>query len=412
MEADRYVDAGLAIVPRLTEGPERHSRELALLVARANALLLLKGYSAPETVAALTEAKRLLDAGVGTDLQRFSILYGLCIGNIFAAQMPPARALALQFVEVADQQDDTMYRMVGYRLLGLTQLFSGKNREGLESLQQAERFRDPVRQKLLSHRFGLDPGFAIDYCKIMALMFLGLPDRAAHVRERLLAELPSHGHANTVAVCTLHTIAWPELAFGDLEAAERHFAELLLYCAEKKLEYWRLHVDAWHACARATRAPTKENIAALRNAIEAQRESGARITESFFMSQLAEALLRVGDVPGAEAALQETFAFVEQSGETFWLADSYRVQGRIALCKHEPDRAQAEACFLQAVDVARGQQARLLELRAATSMARLWFDQGKRDEARDLLAPVYNWFTEGFDTLDLKEAKALLKELA
>jgi predicted ATPase len=162
----------------------------------------------------------------------------------------------------------------------------------------------------------------------------------------------------------------------------------------------------------STLAPTKENIAALRNAIEAQRESGARITESFFMSQLAEALLRVGDVPGAEAALQETFAFVEQSGETFWLADSYRVQGRIALCKHEPDRAQAEACFLQAVDVARGQQARLLELRAATSMARLWFDQGKRDEARDLLAPVYNWFTEGFDTLDLKEAKALLKELA
>ena len=110
----------------------------------------LQGYNAPETVAALTAAKRLVDAGVGTDLQRFSVLYGLCFASYVAARMEPALALAREIVEVAERRDDTIYQLVGHRLVGMIQVWMGQNGEGVESLQQCERYSDPVRQKQLS----------------------------------------------------------------------------------------------------------------------------------------------------------------------------------------------------------------------------------------------------------------------
>ena len=150
----------------------------------------------------MTEAKRLLDAGVGSDLQRFSVLFGLCSANHWAARLEPALALARQIVEVANRQDDTTYLIIGYLRLGIMSLFTGQNREALESLQHAEQYRDPVRQRLLSYRFGVDPGLAVLCWTAYALRFLGLPDRAARVRERVLTELATHGHAQTVATLT------------------------------------------------------------------------------------------------------------------------------------------------------------------------------------------------------------------
>jgi predicted ATPase len=171
-------------------------------------------------------------------------------------------------------------------------------------------------------------------------------------------------------------VTWPEFLFGELEACERHSAELIAYCAEKKAETVRLLSAVHYACARAMREASKENISAVRAAIDAQHRSGASISDSITTCHLAEALLMAGDVTGAEAVLQEAFAFVDQSGERLWLSDLHRVDGRIALKEREPDRARAEACFLKAIEIARSQDARLLELRAATDLARLWRDAG------------------------------------
>jgi hypothetical protein len=411
-EADRYVEAGLALIPRLTDEPARQSLELALQIARANALHPLKGQAAPETVEALTVAKRLLDASVGTDLQRFSVLSGLCLARYAAAQMEPALALARQIVENANRQADTTYRLVGYRLLGAVQVWTGQHREALKSLQQAEGYHDPARQKLLSYRFGTDPGLAILNFKIWALMLLGFPDQAARVREQVRAELPSHGHANTVATCKLFAEVFPELLYGDIEACERHSAELVAYCTEKKVDQIRRSAAIHLACARARREPTQENVAAIRPAINAaHRWSGARLFDSVFLSHLAEALLTVGDLTGAKAALQEAFAFVEQSGERFWLADLHRLDGQIALKRPEPDRARAEARFLQAIEIARRQEARMLELRAATDVARLWRDAGSRDDPRALLEPILAAIEGGETTRDVRNARALIATL-
>ena len=203
-EADRYVEIGLGLIPRLTDGRDRHSLELALLIARANALRPFKGFNNAETVAALTAAQRLLNSGVGTDLQRFSVLHGLCSAKHVGAQIEPALALARQMVEVAERQDDTTFRLVGNRLLGAIQLLIGQNREALETLQQAERYRDSGGQKLPNYRFGIDPGLNVLLYKIWALTFLGLPDQAARVREQLLAELP--GQATCAHGCVVRLL--------------------------------------------------------------------------------------------------------------------------------------------------------------------------------------------------------------
>ena len=411
LEADRYIDAGLGLIPRLPDGPDRQSLELALLIARANAQVPLKGYPAAKTVEAYIEAKRLLDAGVGTDLQRFSVLIGLCLNDVVAAHFNSALALAHQIVDIADRQADTSLRLAGYRVLATTQFFMGENRKALESAQLAEQYRDAGWQKLLSYRFVTDPGLTVLCYEIWALCLLGLHNQAAGVTERVQSELVGHGHAPTVAQCRLFTVVWPELFFGNLEDCERHSAELVAYCIQEKVESFRLWGALFHACAGATRAATPENIKVIRATIDEYHRSGARLFESAYISYLAEALLKAGDVTGAKAALQQAFAFVESSGECFWLAELHRLDGRIALKQPDPDPARTEACFLKAVDVARSQEAHMLELRAATDLARLWRDTGSPNDPCVLLEPILAAIEGGETTKDVRDARALFAEI-
>jgi class 3 adenylate cyclase len=410
-EARPYADAGLALIPRLTDGANRQSLQLALQLARANAIVPLKGFTGAETVAALTEAKRLLDSGAGTDLQRFSVLYALWASSLFAARIEPALALARQFVEVAERNDDTTYRLVGYRIIGVMQTSTGQNREALDSLQRAEQYRDPNRPKLFTYRFGTDPDLNVLFGKLWPLVFLGLHDRAARVAEQLQAELSNHKHAATVAVCNFF-VQWLELLSRDFEACERHSAELVAYCAEKKVEQWRLLAATCHAFARAALQPTGENIAAVRAALGAKNRNGMHMYDSVFVCQLAEALLSADDIPSAEATLREAFAFVEDSGERFWLAELHRLDGRIALKRPEPERARAEACFLEAIGIARSQEALMLELRAATDLAQLRRDAGSGADPRELLEPILAAIEGGETTGDVRKARALTAAIA
>jgi predicted ATPase len=204
----------------------------------------------------------------------------------------------------------------------------------------------------------------------------------------------------------------PESLFGNLNVFEDQLEEFVAYCAAEGVEQYRMLGALNLISVRALRAPTKENIALLQSALDALRRSGARLGESVVSSALAEAMASAGDLAGAEAALSEAFAFVEQSGERFWLADLHRVAGQIALKPPEPDLARAEACFVKAIEVARGQEARLLELRAATDLAQLWRDAGSPNDPRALLEPVLAAIEGGDATRDVRKARALLAEIA
>ncbi|HEY3718747.1 MAG TPA: AAA family ATPase, partial [Roseiarcus sp.] len=408
-EAERYVDAGLAQVSRLADGSDRQSLELSLQIARANVLMLLKGYAAAETLAALTEAKRLLDGGFGSDLQRFTVLNGLCSANHQAARLDPALALAREIIEVANREKDTTYLMIGYRLQGVMLYYMGRNREALKSFAHAERYRDPVRHRPLSYRFGVDPGLDILAFKTLALLQLGLIGQADRVREEIRAELATHGHAPTVATFTFLSDMVAEDLLGNHLACERIGSALAAYCAEHQLEQIRTIVAEYRTCTRAILEPTIENIRVWRSAHEVILGFGGMCDESEYGAQLAEILLSAGDSVGAETALREAFAFVEQSGELYWLAELHRVDGQIAL-RRGPDRARAETCFQRAIDVARGQEARLLELRAAIDLARLWRDAGSAHDPRALLQSILAEI-EGEGTRDVRNARALLAEI-
>jgi predicted ATPase len=207
-------------------------------------------------------------------------------------------------------------------------------------------------------------------------------------------------------------VVWPEFVLRDFSACERHSTELTVYCAEKRVEQFRLLSAIVNACAKALSNPTEESTATLRAAIEAEHQSGSHIWDSAFISTLAEALLAAGDMTGAETTLRDAFAFVEQSRERFWLAELHRLSGQTALKRQEPDHARAEACFLEAIDIARSQEARLLELRAATDLARLWRDTGSSNDPRALLEPILAAIEGGENTRDVRNARALLAEIA
>ncbi|MGB7974929.1 MAG: AAA family ATPase [Roseiarcus sp.] len=410
-EADRYVDTGLALISRLPQGTDRESLELALHVARATALAPLKAYTAPETVAAFRAAKRLLDAGVGDDSQRFFVLIGLYMTPYMAARLQSALDLAREFVEAAERQDEANYLLVGYRMLAMMQIAMGQNREALNNLQRALRLRDPTRQKPIGFGFSIDPGLSALCSKVWVLSSLGLHDQAASVRELVRTELPDQKVPGTIALFMQLALAWPELMYGDFAAAEHHAAEHVAFCVERKVEQFRLWGANYQAGARAMREPTEENVAALRGAIAANNRSGGYFSDSIFKSYLAEALLMSGEIVGAESALQDAFAFVEQSGERFWLADLCRVDGQIALRRPEPDRKRAEACFLKAIEIAHGHEARMLELRAATDLARLWRQAGARNDPHALLDPILAAIEGGETTRDVRNARALLAEI-
>jgi len=167
----------------------------------------------------------------------------------------------------------------------------------------------------------------------------------------------------------------------------------------------------WRGCLFALTGKASDAVHRITSGITALRSTGATLWLPWHLSNLGWAYAKLGQFDDAWRCIGEAMAAMETTKERWCEADIHRTAGEIALMSPEPDAAKAEAYFDRALAVARAQQAKSWELRAATSMARLWRDQGKRDEARNLLAPVYGWFTEGFETLDLKEAKALLDEL-
>jgi tetratricopeptide (TPR) repeat protein len=375
-------------------------------------LVPLKSISAPETFAALTAAKQLLDKGIGTDLQRGSVLFGLCSATTLRAQMQLALDLARQIIDVAERQDDPTYQLVAYRMLGTNQYYAGQNRDALKSLLKGKDYRDPRRQRILSYRFGWDPSLAVLCFEVLVRLSLGLLDSAAKLIGQVRTEVSGHQHATTVASAEFCAGTRPKAVLADFEALERDSGNLAAYCTERKVEQIRLLAIFHHAYARAMRNPTEENVAAPRAALDAVRSAGGFIGSSLLISNLAEISLAVGDVARAATDLEDGFRFVEQSGERYWLADLHRLSGQLALRQQRPDWRAAEACFVKALDVARGQEARLLELRAATDLARLWRDTKSGHDPSLLLAPILAMIEGGETTRDVGAARVLLAELS
>jgi len=270
---------------------------------------------------------------------------------------------------------------------------------------------DPAEHRPLATRFGQDVRVSILSYRSRALWLLGYPDAALADADHALNDAREIGHAVTLVYALFHA-SFPDIRCGKYPAANALVDELLALADEIGAKQWKVGGMLVRTWLFAVTGKTSDAVQMLTSGITAWRSTGSTVFMPWFLSLLARAYAGLSQFDDAWRCIGEAMTAVETTKEKWCEAEVHRVAGEIALLLQEPDTAKAEAYFDRALAVARKQQAKSWELRAAMSMARLWRNQGKRDQARELFASVYGWFTEGFDTLDLKDAKALIDELS
>ena len=270
---------------------------------------------------------------------------------------------------------------------------------------------DPLEHRPLATRFGQDIRVASLSWLCLALWSLGYPDAALAVSKRALSDAREIGQAASL-MYALTVTPFTIVHCGSYATAKMQFDEVVALASEKGAVFWRALAEMSQGWLSALNGKAEDAVHTINSGIAAYRSTGATACAPLYLLQLAKAYAELGQFDDAWRCIGEAMTAMETTQERWWEAEANRIAGEIALMSPEPDAAKAGAYFERALAVARQQRAKSWELRAAMSIARLWRDQGKRDEARNLLTPVYTWFTEGFDTLDLKEAKALLDTLA
>ena len=405
----------IAILPTT---PALRREQIRLQVDLITPVMHLKGYAAPETKAAAERARLLIEQAeaLGEPLEDplllFSVLYGLWIANTVAFNGAVLRELAEQLLALAEKQAMVAPRMVGHRLMGTSALLTGEVAAGRAHLDRALALYDPTEHRPLATRFGQDVGVAILSFRSLALWLLGYPDAALADTNHALKDAREIGQAATLMYALNQTTMSVHIPCGSYRAAKAALEEAIALADEKGALFWNALGTMNEACILTLTGKAQDAIQMFTAGIAAYRSTGATIWRPNMLSYLARAYADVGQFREAWERINEAAIGIEATGERWCEAEVNRVAGELALIGPRPDTAKAEGYFERALAVAREQQAKSWELRAAMSLARLWRDQGKPQQARELLAPVYGWFTEGFDTLDLKEAKALLSELS
>jgi predicted ATPase len=324
---------------------------------------------------------------------------------------------AQQFLALAEMQPGSAPRLIGHRVLGISRLVTGDFRQARPHLQLAVSLYRPEEHRELAFRDGLDIGAAALHDLSWALWHDGYPDRAARTADRALLHAREFGHAHTLAHTLVH-VAIPAVLSRDVRRVERLANESATISGERGFPVLLAVSDVLLRWAAACQEQGADGIDRMRRGLAAATATNpeatatrAHLYEPFFLGLVAEALALAGEVEEGIAELDQAIARSTESGERCWDAELHRLRGDLVCRLPRPDLDGAERSFSAALSIAREQGTRGFELRAATSVGRFWGKQGRQTEARELLAPVYGWFTEGFDTADLIEAKALLDEL-
>jgi predicted ATPase/class 3 adenylate cyclase len=410
LEAVSHVTRGLEVLGTLPETHERAQQELTLQIMLGVALRATRGPSAPETERTYARACALARQ-VGSPPELFPALYGFWYAHMGRGQLSRAQELAVEFLELAGQQHDPLLLAQGHRMRGNIAWWQGELIEARTHCRQGLACYDPVQHRASAVNYGQDTGVACGVLGATTLWMLGYPDQALRGMEEALALARRLAHPMSLAVTLLQSAHLHQLR-REPQAARTQAEEMLALCTEQGFgmyEAWSLLPRGW---ALAQQGEVAEGIAQIRQGFAGFRATGAELTWPWWLATLAEACGKAGQLDEGLRALEEALAAVQRNEEGHYEAEVYRLKGELLLQKAPAHQEAAEAQFQQALAVARRRLAKSWELRAAMSLSRLWQRQGKQDEARQLLAEVYGWFTEGFETADLQEAKALLEALS
>jgi class 3 adenylate cyclase/predicted ATPase len=411
IEAAQQLARALAQIATLPGTPALRREEIKLQVALINSLMHVKGYAAPETKAATEKARLLIEKaetlGESPDdpLMLFSVLYGFWGASYNVFNGGAVCELAGQFLALAEKQGATVPLMIGHRLMGSSLLLTGNVAESRAHFDQALALHDPAKHRPLTTRFGQDVGVSILMFRSQALWLLGYPESALADADRGLKDAREIGHAPTLMIALANIT---HILCGNYGIANTNLQDLVALADEKGVIWWQALGMSLQGYLSAVTGETSNSVRTISTALTVWRSTGSTVFIPLSLLFLATAYAELGQLNDAGRCIGEAMTVIEKTKERWFEAEVNRIAGEIALKSPEPNTGEAEAHFVRALAVARKQGAKSLELRAAMSMAGLWRDQGKRSEARDLLAPVYAWYTEGLGTIDLKKAKALL----
>jgi class 3 adenylate cyclase/predicted ATPase len=407
-EAIAQLTKGLELLTGLPDAVSRQQRELELQIALGRALIATRGYAAPEVGETYIRA-RILCERLNQPSQIVPVLFGQWVHYVVKGQLQQARLLATEVLRWGEAGTDAAAISNAYRLSGVTCFHLGELSTARAHLKQALARFDPAHRPF--HASFAVTDFRVNVLTYLSLdlFCLGYLDRACVRSEEAIEEARQLQHSYSIAH-SLSQACWVDWAAHSREELKKRTGAAIAVSAEHCFPYNLAVGTIFGAWAMAASGQTTEGIALLREGLAAYQATGAMLFVPFFLTLLADAQVKGQHPDEALGHLAEAECLLAETDERWAEAELYRVRGEL-LCA-DGDTITAEGCFRKAISVARQQRAKFWELRAATSFARLRRDQARRTEARDLLAPVYGWFTEGFDTPDLKKAKALLDELA
>jgi predicted ATPase len=332
-------------------------------------------------------------------------------------------------LQLAQHEQDPVFAEAETRFgLGGPLLYLGQGAAARLHLERGIALCDPQQHRSLAFLYGVNPGVFCQSYIAWTLWWLGYPEQALKRAHEALTLAQEQAHPLSLATA-LYYVAWLHQCRREVQVArERTEAEIAL-CTEQGFAYWLPLGTILQGWLLTEQGKGKEGILQMRQDLAAYWATGAELNQSYCLALLAEAYGRMEHAEEGLSVLAEALAKADKTGERHYEAELYRLKGELSLkakqVKISQDKsevtnpqpltpnsqAEAEGCFWKAIEIARRQQAKSWELRATISLARLWQQQGKKAEAHQMLVKIYSWFTEGFDTKDLQEAKALLEEL-
>jgi TOMM system kinase/cyclase fusion protein len=406
-EAISHLTKGLELVSTLPDIPARIQHELSLQITLGAVLMATKGYAAQEVEHAYTRARELCQQ-VGETPQLFSVLRGLWAYYLTRMELPVAVELGEQLLRLAQSVQSQSLLVRAHFALGQTFFHLGEFAAACSHLEEGITLSDPQRRSV---RAMPDPGLGCLCYAAGVRWMLGYPDQSLHRIHEALTLAREQSHAFSLAFAFFFAAIghhYRREVQGTLERAQAAIA----VAAEQGFDYLLVLGQIMEGWARAEQGAGEEGLTLIRQGLSATRAAGAEIVRPYFLALLSETHRKAGQTEEGLRRVAEALAAGHETGQRYYEAELYRLKGELVLDLSMDKHSEAETCFHQALEIARRQQAKSLELRAAMSLSRLWQQQDKKTEARELLAPIYSWFTEGFDTADLQEAKALLEALS
>jgi len=406
-EAVAQFQKGLDQLVLLPDSLERQQKELELCSGLGAALMIVKGYAAPETGDNYARARELWEQ-LGSPSAFLHVPCGQFFYHVNRCEFDVAQRLAEDLLRVSRQHNNSAGLVLGHTCSGRTLVSVGRFASARSHLEQALALYDPIGHSLLPHQVGIDPHVTSQTNLALVLFCLGFPDQAMAQGSAAVAGARRLAHPPSLAL-SLGIGTYPLALAGDNLALEERVNELVSVAAEHGFSLYSAAGTILRGWAMVKNGDVTEGMALLSSGSAAYRAAGQEAWMPFFVALQAAAYEMAGQIEEGLTLLEEAFQIVERTGERWLEAELHRQKGQLLLQQGHP--AAAEELYRKALRIAREQEAKLWELRAAVSLARLRRDQGRHAEARELLAPVYGWFTEGFATPDLREAKALLDDL-